>query len=86
MKTTGEIMRRAWEKNPTKFPWRAVDRNGRSYYYEKRPRLSISIWHPGWHFFGNYYRRGGDIDKGWAIDNWDRTLQHYTTFQKFIIT
>ena len=71
------VIQRPWENDPKVFLYRAVDSDGRVFYYSHKPSRGFYTWHvidrPG----EVYYSEGERTDKCWAEVNWEDSLHHY---------
>lgn len=71
---TKHVIQRPWEKDPKVFPFRAVNSNGRVFYYTHKPSLGVYTWYAT---NGTEYSEGERIDIDWAELNWESTMHHY---------
>lgn len=76
-----KILSRYWEEQD--LPWRAVDLDGKTFYYKYRPSVSSDLV-PFWRtiFPSSECVRGNDIDEDWAQENWKNSLQSFEDYKK----
>jgi hypothetical protein len=79
------VLERPWEEDPQVCPYRAVDRNGRTYYYEHEPWIMAEEGLFAESKSG-VITDGLPIDEYWAAENWQFSMQNYQEYLNLIQT